>query len=77
MAEHVVAGVITLVQEGRFQLVDRDGRGRLFVLHRSAPLEPADLHWLQRAEIPVEVTYSDAVDLIAGIAHDVVPLHEE
>lgn len=73
MAEQTRDGVIVLVQESRFQLEDREGRHQLFILHHGAPLEPADLEWLQRAEVPVRVVYNQASDLIAAIAHDVRP----
>ncbi len=68
-----VSGVITLVQEQRFKLVSDDGRTRLFVVARDAPVDGRDLQPLQRSQARVTVRYDDAADLIAGIAHDVVP----
>ena len=67
-------GVITLVQEGRFQLEDSEGVRRLFVLAHDAPLEPSDLQALQAADVPVRVEYRDAESLVAAIAYDVEPL---
>jgi hypothetical protein len=65
-----VTGVITLVQETRFRLVTDQGQGKLFLLSHDAPLEPQDLPDLQRDETRVTVHFTDADDLIAGIAHD-------
>ena len=67
-------GIITLVQEGRFQLVDRQGVRRLFVLAHDAPLEAADLQAWQSAGTPVRVEHEDAERLLAAVAHDVEPL---
>ena len=50
-----------------------DGRTRLFVVARDAPVDGRDLQPLQRSQARVTVRYDDAADLIAGIAHDVVP----
>ena len=66
-------GVITLVQENRFKLADDEGRSELFVLAHDAPLEAQDLQFLQRSQPHVTVVYTDADDLIAGVAHDVLP----
>ena len=65
-------GVITLVQEHRFRLVDDDGRHALFVLAHGAPLEWQDLERLQLAGRTVLVTHEPAPGRIAAIAHDVV-----
>lgn len=71
-ARRRVSGIITLVQEHRFML-ERDGVQDLFLLAPGAPLEGVDLQRLARDRVPVEVDWSDAPDLIARIAHDVVP----
>lgn len=65
------SGVITLVQEHRFQLADDDGGRRLFVLAHDAPIEWADLEMLERSNGHVTVFYTDADTVIAGTAYDV------
>ena len=67
-------GFVTLVQESRFQLVDDQGIGHLFVLSHSASAEPAQLGPLQRRQAHVRVSYKSAPDLIANIAH-AIALH--
>ena len=67
-------GIITLVQEGRFQLEDPDGVRRLFILAHDAPLEPADLQALLAAGTLIRVEYGDAEGLVAAVAYDVAPL---
>lgn len=64
-------GIITAVQEGRFQLRTPEGRTRLFELSHKAPVEPQDLPELYRAGADVVVSYRAADDLIANVAHDV------
>jgi hypothetical protein len=65
-------GIITLVQEHRFRLVDDDGAHALFVLSHDAPLEWQDLERLQQAGKPVRISHEPAPGKIAAIAHDVV-----
>ena len=65
-------GVITLVQEHRFRLVDDKGAQVLFVLAHDAPLEWQDLQCLQRKGAQVQVNHTAAPGKIAAIAHDVV-----
>jgi hypothetical protein len=65
-----VTGVITTVQETRFRLVTDGGRGKLFLLSAGAPLEAQDLEDLQRAQTRVTVHFTDAREMIAGVAHD-------
>ena len=57
-------GVVTIVQEGRFQIVDGQGAGHLFVLGPNAA-ETSQLKPLARAQARVRVTYEDAALLIA------------
>ncbi|MGN6702599.1 MAG: hypothetical protein ACTHKB_06520 [Burkholderiaceae bacterium] len=64
-------GVITLVQEHRFQMEGDDGVRRLFILSHRAPLEWRDLESLEKSGRRVAVTYTDAPHLIAATAHDV------
>lgn len=64
-------GVVTLVQESRFQLTDGEGVSHLFVLSHKAPLEPAQLVPLQSAQARVTVGYEEAPNLIALLAHSI------
>lgn len=66
-----VNGIITLVQEHRFQLEEEDGRHRLFILAHDAAQQWRDLERLERDHIPVTVHYTDAGGLIACAAHDI------
>ena len=67
------AGVITLVQEQRFQLASDDGSPGLFVLAHGAGIDSEDLQRLSEAGVRVRVQYEDAPNLIAHVAHDVQP----
>lgn len=71
---HCVAGVITIVQEGRFRFIAANGRPMHFLLSASANIEPQDLPPLQRQDVPVRVLWEDAPGMIAALAHDVTPL---
>lgn len=66
-----MTGIVTLVQEGRFQMCGDDGGTRLFVLAHGAPLEPQDLPPLLSGGVRVTVHYEDAADLVAAIAHGI------
>lgn len=66
-------GVIVLVQEHRFRLVDDHGGHALFVLAHGAPLEWQDLERLRQAGRQVRVSHTPAPGKIAAVAHDVVP----
>ena len=63
-----VEGVITIVQEGRFQMTDRSGVSQLFVLSPYAAMESDQLVPLGRNQIPVRVTYRDGDNAIARVA---------
>jgi hypothetical protein len=62
-------GVITLVQEGRFVLVEDSGRVMHFVLAHDASLEPQDLPLLKRDRRRVRVDYTEPSRLVAHLAH--------
>ncbi len=64
-------GVITLVQESRFQLIDDHGVGHLFLLSHSASAEPSQLAPLQKRQAYVRVSFQTAPDLIAYVAHKI------
>lgn len=66
-----VNGVITIVQEHRFQLRQGDGQHRLFVLAHDAPQEWDELQMLKDREQPVTVYYRDNDKLLAATAHDI------
>ncbi|WP_158916643.1 hypothetical protein [Caulobacter sp. S45] len=67
MAE--MEGVVTVVQEGRFQLTDLGGVSHNFMLSRFALAETEQLPALQNAQSRVRVKYSQADKLIAYLAH--------
>jgi hypothetical protein len=64
-------GVITVVQEHRFQLKQDNGQHRLFILAHNAPQEWSELQTLKDKEQPVTVYFSENEKLIAATAHDV------
>ena len=63
-------GIITIAQETRFRLVTDEGKAKLLVLAADAPLEPQDLHDLERDQTRVTVRFTETEPLLAGIAHD-------
>ena len=56
-------GVITLVQEDRFRLVDDLGRGYIFTLGRGNGVSLRQLHRWCDHQVPVAVDYRGAPDL--------------
>jgi hypothetical protein len=69
-----IEGIVTIVQEGRFQLVDRDGVSHMFVLYHSAPPEAEQLPPLQRDQARVCVEYTHAHNIIGLLAHAIIRL---
>lgn len=67
-------GVVTIVQEGRFQLLDADGVAHHFLLGHSAALEPEQLPSLLMRR--VRVSYSDPPDIIGHRAHKIILLDD-
>jgi len=63
-----IQGIVTIVQEGRFQLVDENGVGHHFLLSRRASLEPEQLPGLQRDQALVRVWFERAPGLIGHVA---------
>ena len=61
-------GVVTVVQESRFQLTDTAGVSHHFVLGRFALAETEQLVALQDRQARVRVKYSPAHGLIAYVA---------
>ena len=62
-------GVVTVVQESRFQLTDDAGVSHLFLLSQGAAAEPDQLPPLQRRQSRVRVEYEPAPHLIADVVH--------
>ncbi len=62
-------GVLTIVQESRFQLVDDDGVAHHFVLAYNAALEPEQLPALLMRR--VRVGYNDRRGLIGHVASSI------
>jgi hypothetical protein len=71
---YVKDGVVTIVQESRFQLTDDNGISHLFLLDRNAAAEPAQLAPLQARQARVRVTYEPARNLIGLVARSVTLL---
>jgi len=65
-----MTGVLTLVQEERFQLLGNDERG-FFVLAHDAPLDGADLKGLLASGAPVTIDYDDVPGVLVHVAHRV------
>ena len=61
-------GVVTIVQESRFQLTDDAGVSHLFILGHAAGAEPAQLAPLAHGQARVRVQYSKAANLIGYVA---------
>lgn len=64
-------GIVTIVQESRFQLTDDLGISHLFLLAHGASAEPAQLAPLQKRQARVTVRYESAPNVIANVAHSV------
>ena len=69
MAE--MTGVVTIVQEGRFQLTDDDGVSHLFILGPLATTETAQLRPLAKAQTRVKVRYEEAKKVIGLVARSI------
>lgn len=64
----VMEGVVTIVQESRFQLTDDGGVSHLFLLGPNTQMEPDQLGPLQRDQARVRVRYHPAGNVIAHVA---------
>ena len=60
-------GVVTLVQEGRFQLTDDRGVSHLFILSPNAAAETDQLAPLQRRQARVRVHYAPGPNVIGNV----------
>lgn len=61
-----IAGVVTIVQEGRFQLLDANGVSHQFILHHSAAADPEQLPGLVNRHVCV--SYTDPGGVIGHVA---------
>jgi hypothetical protein len=68
----MMTGVVTIVQEGRFQLLDDEGVSHHFLLKHSAAADPEQLPALLRRRICV--SYTDPTNLIGHAAQQVLLL---
>ncbi len=69
-----IDGVVTILQESRFQLVDEAGAGHTMVLDSGSSAEPDQLERLAATQARVQVRYSECADVIGLLAHDVAAL---
>ena len=62
----IISGIVTIVQEGRFQLLDANGVSHHFILHHGAAADPEQLPPLLNQV--VQVSYKDAGEIVGHIA---------
>ena len=67
-----MTGIVTIVQEGRFQLTDDAGVSHLFLLSPHAAAETAQLNDLQHRQSRIRVRYTPAANLIGNVAHKII-----
>ena len=66
-----IQGVVTIVQESRFQLMDDHGVFHLCILSPHTLAEPDQLEPLQRRQARVKVRYTTPRNAIGLLAHSV------
>jgi hypothetical protein len=64
-------GIVTIVQESRFQLTDDSGVSHLFILGHDTLGEPDQLEPLQRRQARVRVRFTEGRNVIGLVAHSV------
>jgi hypothetical protein len=74
MATRSMDGIVTIVQESRFQLTDDDGVAHLFVLGHASLAEPDQLGPLQARQARVRVRYVVPRNIIGLVAKSVTEL---
>jgi hypothetical protein len=74
MMSKTMEGVVTIVQESRFQLMDDSGVGHLFILDHHSLAEPEQLAPLQARQARVRVHYEEPRNVIALVAKSVTEL---
>ncbi len=67
----VMEGIVTMVQESRFQLTDSKGVSHLFILGYDAAAEPDQLAPLSRRQARVRVRYTRPENIIGLVAHSI------
>jgi hypothetical protein len=67
-------GIVTIVQEGRFQMTDGRGVSHLFLLSHAAPLEPGQLAALAEEQARVRVGHTPSENVLARLACSVARL---
>jgi len=68
-------GIITMVQESRFQLTDSRGVSHLFILGYDAAAEPDQLAPLSRRQARVRVRYTRPDNIIGLVAHSISSIY--
>jgi len=71
----VMEGIVTMVQESRFQLTDGKGVSHLFILGHDAAAEPDQLAPLSRRQAKVRVRYTRPENIIGLVAHSISPTY--
>ncbi len=69
-----IEGMVTIVQESRFQLTDDCGVSHLFLLGHDSFAEPDQLEALARTQARIRVRYSEPADVIGLMAHSMATL---
>ena len=67
----IMEGVVTILQESRFQLTDDEGVSHLFILSHDTLGEPDQLEPLQRQQARVRVRYTAPRNIVGLVAHSV------
>src|SRR5690348_5456146 len=70
-----IEGIVTIVQESRFQLIDSKGVAHHFLLSHKAPLEPQQLASLQRDQAHVRVWFKPAPGIVGHTAVGIAKSH--
>ncbi len=70
----VIDGIVTIVQESRFQIVDDRGVAHLLILGHGSMAEPDQLEGLAAAQARVRVQCSEPRNVIGLVAHSVARL---
>ncbi len=69
-----IVGRIILVQEDRFRIVGKTGKGYLLTLSNKAGQSQADLQRFHDFDVAVRVEYEGEPNLKSGVAHRVTPM---
>ena len=71
MSADTITGRVSIAQEDRFLLEDKQGGHRLFLLAHNCRLTPQDLRDLCRRQQRIRVHFSSPQGLIAAVAHSI------